>query len=65
MGFFYDLGFYGVLAVFVLVLLASAIRILREYERTPTIGPSPASTPPRGPIWAGSTIAAGSIWGWR
>ncbi|MCC6000971.1 MAG: slipin family protein [Pararhodobacter sp.] len=33
MEFLYDLGFYGVLVVFVLALLASAIRILREYER--------------------------------
>jgi len=33
MDFLYDLGFYGVLVVFVLALLASAIRILREYER--------------------------------
>jgi regulator of protease activity HflC (stomatin/prohibitin superfamily) len=33
MDFLYDLGFYGVVVVFVLALLASAIRILREYER--------------------------------
>ncbi|MCC5999452.1 MAG: slipin family protein, partial [Pararhodobacter sp.] len=33
MEFLYDFGFYGVLVVFVLALLASAIRILREYER--------------------------------
>ena len=29
----YDLGFYGVLVVFFLALLAAAIKILREYER--------------------------------
>jgi len=33
MDFMFDLGFYGVLGVFLLALLASAIRILREYER--------------------------------
>ncbi len=33
MDFLFDFGFYGVLGVFVLVLLASAIKILREYER--------------------------------
>lgn len=33
MEFLFDLGFYGVLGVFVLALLASAIKILREYER--------------------------------
>lgn len=33
MEFLFDLGFYGVLGVFLLALLASAIRILREYER--------------------------------
>ncbi|MCC6007787.1 MAG: slipin family protein [Rhodobacteraceae bacterium] len=33
MDFLFDFGFYGVLAVFVLALLASAIKILREYER--------------------------------
>jgi len=33
MDFLYDLGFYGVLGAFVLVLLASTIKILREYER--------------------------------
>ncbi|TVR11834.1 MAG: slipin family protein [Salinarimonadaceae bacterium] len=33
MDFLFDFGFYFVLAVFLLGLLASAIRILREYER--------------------------------
>jgi len=33
MDFLFDLGFYGVLLVFAVALLASAIKILREYER--------------------------------
>ncbi|MGY6634854.1 MAG: slipin family protein [Alkalilacustris sp.] len=33
MDFLFDFGFYGVLAVFLVALFASAIRILREYER--------------------------------
>ncbi|WP_372610541.1 slipin family protein [Aquicoccus sp.] len=33
MDIFYDLGFYGLLAIFLIAFLASAIKILREYER--------------------------------
>mgnify|MGYP000373736569 CR=1 FL=1 len=33
MDIFFDFGFYGLLAIFVIVFLALAIRILREYER--------------------------------
>lgn len=33
MNIFFDFGFYGLLAIFVIVFLALAIRILREYER--------------------------------
>jgi regulator of protease activity HflC (stomatin/prohibitin superfamily) len=33
MDILFDLGFYGLLAIFLIVFLASAIKILREYER--------------------------------
>lgn len=33
MDFLFDIGFYGVLAIFLIALVASAIKILREYER--------------------------------
>ncbi|SEO27054.1 Regulator of protease activity HflC, stomatin/prohibitin superfamily [Salinihabitans flavidus] len=33
MDILYDMGFYGVLAILLIVFLASAIKILREYER--------------------------------
>ncbi len=33
MDFLFDFGFIGILAIFVIALLASAIKVLREYER--------------------------------
>ncbi|WP_114967036.1 slipin family protein [Alkalilacustris brevis] len=33
MEIFFDIGFYGLLAIFLIALLASAIKVLREYER--------------------------------
>jgi regulator of protease activity HflC (stomatin/prohibitin superfamily) len=33
MDIFFDVGFYGLLAIFLIALLASAIKIMREYER--------------------------------
>ena len=33
MDFLFDIGFFGILAIFLIVLLSSAIKILREYER--------------------------------
>jgi regulator of protease activity HflC (stomatin/prohibitin superfamily) len=33
MDFLFDIGFFGIIAVFLIALIAATIKILREYER--------------------------------